>query len=167
MKKKIPLFVLIAAVLTVGIYYSVWNSMVHVPTLEQGFGIWESEVIIDDASPGATGQVPLTIICGEDYARDFAVSIQQANPNKLKDGYQLFPLECYGWVTLPEEPIHIEAGGHHRLDIPFRVPYSTTVPEGTKMEARLRVTELGQGGLVQLAIEAKWFIIITAMDESS
>jgi hypothetical protein len=30
------------------------------------------------------------------------------------------------------------------------------------MEARLRVTEIGHGGLVSLAIEAKWFIIVTA-----
>lgn len=159
---------LLAVAIAAGAYFAVITlADSGVPTLEQGFGIWESEVIIDDASPGATGSIPFTIINGEDCARNFTVSVQQASPNKLKGGYQLFPMECYGWVTLPEEPIQIEAGGYHHLDIPFRVPYSTTLPEGTKMEARLRVTELGQGGLVQLAIEAKWFIITTATDESS
>lgn len=166
MKKKIIIIALVVAVVTAGVYFGVSSQRERVPVLEEGFGIWESELVIDDACPGATGLIPLTILCGKDYARTFTVSIEQPNPNKLKNGYEAFPVECYDWITLPDESIHIKAGSHHHLDIPFRVPYSASYEPGTHMEARARVTEVGQGGLVQLAIEAKWYIIITATAES-
>lgn len=164
MKKKLAIVALAAVAATAGIYFGIFYHPSDVPVLAQGFGIWESEVVIDDASPGATGEIPFTIICGQDGPRTFTVTVAPANPAKLKDGYQILPEECYGWITVPEEPIYIEAGEYHHLDLPFRVPYSTTLPEGTKLEARVRVTEIGTGGLVALGIEAKWFIIITAMD---
>jgi len=163
MKKRILIAALIAAAVTVGLNLALSGST-SVPTLAEGFGIWESEVIIDDASPGATGMVPLTIICGEDRARTFIVTLEQPGAAQVKVDYVPLLVQASGWITLPDEPIRIEAGEYHSLSIPFRVPYSSTVPAGTQMEARVRVTEIGHGGLVHLAIEAKWFIIVTAAE---
>jgi len=161
MKKRMVIAALIAAAVASGVYFGV-GSNATVPVLASGFGIWESEIIIDEAVPGATGTVPVTIICGQDRARTFVVTLEQPSANKTANGYTPLLEESKKWVTLPTGPIHIEAGEHHSLSVPFRVPYSSTVPVGTKMEARLRVTEIGHGGLVSLAIEAKWFIIVTA-----
>lgn len=162
MRKKLIIIAVVAAVVTAGVYFGVFHGRQQVPVLEQGFGIWESEIVIGDAAPGATGMVPLTILCGKDYARNFTITLAQPSPNKVKDGYEAFPADCYDWITLPQEPIHVEAGSHQHLDIPFRVPYYNGYDEGTQFEARVRVAEVGQGGLVQLAVESKWYIIITA-----
>lgn len=164
MKKRIAIVVAVAMMATAGVYFGVVHSSSEpeVPTLAEGFGIWESEIIIDDAEPGATGLVPLTIICGQDQDRTFMVTVEVPSEGKTKNGYQPFPENLHNWLTLPDDLIYIEAGGHHSLEIPFRMPYTATVPPGTQMEARLRVTEVGHGGLVHIGIEARWYIIVTA-----
>ena len=161
--KKIILGIAIAVVIFVGLYFGVLNRSdvpTDVPTLEEGFGIWESEIMFADAEPGCVDTAPLTIICGKDSARNFTVSIEQPRSDKLKDGYAAFPEDYYSWITLPEaQPIVIEAGGYRTLDIQFAVPTSANY-SGQQMEARIRVSEINLTGLIQLALESRWYIVI-------
>ena len=120
MKKRIVVAALVAVSVACGVYFGL-DSGISVPVLAEGFGIWESEVLIDDASPGATGTVPVTIINGKDRDRTFVVTLEQPNPNKVKVNYVPLLVECSSWVTLPDESIHIAAGDYHTLSIPFRV----------------------------------------------
>ena len=166
MKKKLPLIALIAATLTVGIYFSVLNASDKVPTLEQGFGIWESEQELE-GNPGGYNVATLTIINGNDEDRSFWVSLEQANPTKLPDGYEVFPEEHYDWFTLSgwdgtqvttEPKVVLKAGEYYQVPIAIRVPYSTTYLD-TEAELRVRVTELS-GTFQVTALESRWYIVV-------
>ena len=151
-----------------------------VPSLAEGFGILESEIELRHVHAGWQGSAPLTIINGADKERTFSVSVEQANPNKMKDGYEPLPEDFHAWLTVPDQYITIPAGGHHECTITIAVPSDapeyrseyttmTLADDGVglyttnQFEVRIRVTDMMPEGLVSLAIEAKWYII-TAED---
>ena len=147
-----------------------------VPTLETGFGILESEIEIRHIYPGWEGTAPLTIINGADKDRTFQVTVEMANPNKVKNGYEPLPEDFHGWFTVPDQQITVTAGSYHQCTITIAVPEDapqyrseyTTVTlsddgEGlyttNQFEVRIRVTDMLPEGLVSMAIEARWYVI--------
>lgn len=160
MRKKTIIGVLAAAAVAAGSYFIFTTVVGGVPRLEEGFGIWEPEVEIRNIYPGYTAQAPFTIINGADRDRTFAVSLQQPNLKKLRDGHVAFPEAYYSWFTMPgeDEYIEIKAGDYHQVII------SVTMPQwsdyyGKNTEVRIRVSEVSATGIVQLAIESRWYII--------
>jgi len=162
MKKKILIGVMVVALAAAG-YFIADHLKVHVPQLEQGFGIWESEMSIV-ANPGGTNVATLTIINGRDQDRSFYITLEQPNPNKVPYGYDVFPQECYGWFTMPETAIDITAGHYHQLQIPISVPYNATYLN-RNAELRVQVTAFDATGLVQLAVQSRWYIVVTETRE--
>lgn len=159
MKKKILIGIVLAVVITVGAYFGIVHFRSGVPRLEEGFGIWESEMEIE-GNPGGNNTAILTIINGKDRDRTFVVSLEQPNPNKLPNGYEAFPQENYDWFTIPETAINITAGHYYQLQIPITIPYDTDYMY-RHAELRVRVTSFDPTGLVQLAVESKWYIVVT------
>lgn len=155
-------FLVIIGIIT-GIYFMDRSPEVANYELDSGFGILESEIIIDNIYPGWSGKMPLTILCGKDKDRIFGVSITQPNPEKLKIGYIAFPEEYYPWIMVPKEPVFIKAGESKELEIQVAMP-SWEVMSGKMMEARIRVYEANPAGLVQIGIESRWYIIIASED---
>lgn len=183
--KRIAIIIIVAVVIAVGGYFGLMQFKDTTPTLAEGFGILQPEVEIRNIYPGWTGSVEFTILCGRDYDRTFAITLEQPNPNKLRDGYEAWPEDYYGWFQIESKSyqggewewdriefdnetdfgsgILVEEGHYRQLTI------SLTVPEwaeywGKETEVRVRVSELSTTGLVQLAIESKWYII-TASEE--
>jgi len=151
-----------------------------VPTLDEGFGILESEVEFRHVYAGWEGTAPLTIINGADKARTFRVSVQSASPDKVRHGYEPLPEDFHEWLTVPAENITVPAGSYHQCTITIAVPedapeyrseYTTLTlsDDGVNLyttnqfEIRIRVTDMMPEGLVSMAIEARWYII-TAED---
>ena len=177
--KVLPIAVLaLLSVLTA--YFIIGHVGNDVPRLAEGFGILESEVEFRHVYPGWNGTAPLTIINGADKDRTFQVSVEQANPNKVKNGYEPLPEDFCGWITVPNQAFNITAGDYHQLTITIAVPedapeyrseYTTVTlsDDGAglyttnQFEVRIRVTDMMPGGLVSLALEARWYII-TAED---
>lgn len=183
--KKIAVIIIVAVVVAVGGYFGLIQFKDTTPVLAEGFGILQPEVEIRNIYPGWSDSVEFTILCGRDYDRTFAVTLEQPNPAKLRNGYEPLPEEYYDWFQI--EPISYQGGewewdriefdnettfgsgilveeGHYR-----QLTISVSMPEwadywGKETEVRIRVSELSTTGLVQLAIESKWYII-TASEE--
>jgi len=165
MKKTLVIIAVMLAV-TAGVYFGVGHFRPGVPTLEQGFGIWESEQAIT-ANPGGSNIATITIINGQDKDRTFWVSIEQANPDKLPDGYECLPARYFSWFTpsgwdgsqvTVEPKVVVKAGQYRHVSILVAVPTSTdylTQPA----ELRVRVTELS-GGFQITALESRWYIVV-------
>ena len=165
MKKKILIRNALLVVLVVLAGYLIVNHFRGggVPQLEEGFGIWESEMEFV-ANPGGYNIATLTIINGNDQDRCFYVTLEQPRLDKLPDGYEPFPQENYDWFTMPESAINITAGHYYQLQIPIAVPYYTDYMN-TNAELRVRVSAFDPTGLIQLAVESRWYIIVTATEE--
>lgn len=173
MNKKIILISVIVVAVLVSAYFLLWrdnpsdnnpssdNLNGEVPTLEEGFGILESEISIDNVYPGWSGEIPLTIINGKDESRVFAVSLRQPTADKVKAGYEVFPSEYFFWVTISEPEVSIEAGDYHKVMIVFSMPNSADY-NNKHAELRVRVSEANPSGLVQLAVESRWYITTAA-----
>lgn len=165
MKKKIIIGAILAVAITVGSYFGIMHAKNGVPWLEEGFGILESEVEFRNVYPGWEGSAPLTVINGKDRDRTFSISLEQPNPNKLKNGYEAFPVEYYSWITITEPEISLEAGQHHEQIIIFAMPEDANY-EGKQTEVRIRVSDMTPTGLVTLAVESRWYIITAELESS-
>jgi len=184
--KRIAIIIIVAAMVATGGYFGLMQFKDTTPVLAEGWGILQPEVEIRNIYPGWTGSIEFTILCGQDYDRTFAITLEQPNPAKLKDGYEPLPEEYYGWFQIESKSYQggewewdriefdnetsfgsgmLVEEGHYR-----QVTISLTMPEfadyyGKETEVRVRVSELSTTGLVQLAIESKWYIITSSENE--
>ena len=156
MRRKILVGILIGVAVVGGLFFALTRD--KMPVLAEGFGILQSEVELRNVYPGWEGSAPLTIINGKDQDRTFSISLEQPNPNKLKDGYVVFPEEYYSWLTITEPVVFIKAGGYHESLIIFAMPENANY-EGQQTEIRIRVSDMTPQGLVTLAVESRWYII--------
>jgi hypothetical protein len=161
--KKILVSILLIVAMGFAGYLIADHFRVHVPQLEQGFGIWESEMEIV-ANPGGTNIATLTIINGEDADRSFYITLEQPSLTKLQPGYEPFPVEDYGWFTIPDSAIDITAGHYYQLQIPISVPYNATYLN-RNAELRVQVTAFDSTGLIQLAVQSRWYIVVIATEK--
>jgi len=162
MKKKVIIGVLVVALAAAG-YLIADHLKVDVPQLDRGFGIWESEMSIV-ANPGGTNIATLTIINGKDQDRSFYITLEQPNPDKVPYGYDVLPQECLAWFTVPDTAINITKGNYYQLQIPISVPYNATYLN-RNAELRVQVTAFDPSGLVQLAVQSRWYIVIVETPE--
>lgn len=130
-------------------------SVSDIPVLEDGFGIYGSEVLFENVYPGWVGEAPLIIINGLDRDRVFAISVRSSS--KLKEGYEALPAAYLSWFTVSEPEVEIVAGGNHTIPIILSMPASSPYL-GKKAEMRVCVQDLTQTGLVQVSLEARWYI---------
>lgn len=172
MKKKTIIGIAVAVAIAAGAYFGIAH-IDRMPTLAEGFGILESEIEIRGVYPGWSGELPLTIINGKDQDRVFSVTLEQANPAKLKFGYEALPAVYYDWFEITgwngktdilEPEVTLAAGKHHTLMIVVAVPNDMAYL-GKNAEVRVRVSDMTSPGLVALAIESRWYII-TAQESS-
>jgi hypothetical protein len=159
MKKKVLISIVLIVAMGLASYLIVDHFRVHVPQLEQGFGIWESEMEFV-ANPGGNNTATLTIINGKDQDRLFYVTLEQPRLDKLQAGYEAFPIANYGWFTVPKSAINLTAGQYYRVQIPIVVPINTTYMN-RNAELRVRVSAFDTTGLIQLAVESRWYIVVT------
>lgn len=157
MKKKLLIGIVVAVAIVAGLYFGVLRSS-GMPSLEEGFGILQSEVELRNVYPGWEGSVPFTIVNGKDQDRTFSISLEQPNPAKLKPFYRVFPEEYYSWITITEPEVFIKAGGYHESLIIFAMPEDANY-EGQYTEVRIRVSDMTPAGLITLAVESRWYII--------
>jgi hypothetical protein len=127
------------------------------PYVKEGYAIYGGTVDIDGLHPGWSGTVPLRIVNGEDRDRELAISVKAVQPDKVTDGYEPLPDEYLSWVTVTQPNVFVAAGST------VTVPIDLTMPKGAdyagkRAEVRILVEDTTQTGLVQIALEAKWFI---------
>jgi len=163
--KKIIIGIILAMAIAAGSYFGVMHFKSGVPSLDEGFGILQSEVEFRNVYPGWSGSAPLTIINGKDRDRTFSISLEQPNPNKLKQFYQVFPEEYYSWITITEPEVSLKAGQYHEQVIIFAMPEDVHY-EGKYTEVRIRVSDITPEGLVTLAVESRWYIITAELESS-
>lgn len=172
MKKKIIIVIVAAIAVTTGVYFAVLQNRIEtvstIPTLEESFGIWESQQNIV-SNPGARQNATLTILNGPGQDRWVWVSLEQPSLEHLPNGYEPFPEENYDWFTLTgwngthktkEPAIYIEAGCYYQLAIPIEVPYDTDFLY-RHAELRVQVTEINPGAFQLNAVASKWYIYVT------
>jgi len=138
---------------TAGIIYTDDAGM---PYLEEGFGIKGSDVVFDGVYAGYTATIPVTLVNGQDRDRRFLLSTRI--PSKVTDGYEPIPFAYLDWIVIAEPVINLASGEV------YQVPVTLTIPEGLKLkgeryEARILVEDTSQTGIVQIAVDMKWFII--------
>jgi len=127
-----------------------------VTSLEEGFGVYGSKIEFNGIYPGWSGTVPLSIVNGKDRDRLFVISaVSPANP---KEGYEAFPKQYLYWITISQPSVTVLKGGS------FQVPITLTMPadadyKDKKTEVRILIEDTTQTGLVQIAVESRWFII--------
>jgi len=172
MKKKIAIIAIIAVAITCGAYFGIAATRSQTPYLESGFGIGESEMEFV-ANPGGYNVAYLTIINGHDMDRWVTVSLQQPGLNRLKDGYQPLPQECYDWFTLTgwdgEQPtlepkVYLEAGEIREISIPVSIPSNTTFMN-EPAQVMVQVTEVNPNAFQLMAVACKWYIVVVATPE--
>lgn len=127
-----------------------------IPEIPEGFGLYGSTVEFDGVFPGWSGTVPLTIVNGQDRARLFVVSIK--SPTKPREGYEALPEEYFYWITISEPEVFVPAGMTHQIPITLAMPQDSDYT-GKRAEVRILIEDTTQTGLVQIALETKWFII--------
>ncbi len=175
-KKRITI-ILIAIGIAIGAYFGVGHLMGEGPGTEPnsnndglltGFGIAQSSIEFRNVYPGWNGTAPLTIINGQVRDRVFWVSLEQPNPDKLKEGYQSLPEKYYSWITIngwdgaavtSEPEVVLKAGERHELTLVLTIPEDIDYAD-KRAEVRVRVSDLSQTGLVQVAVETRWYIIV-------
>lgn len=127
-----------------------------IPVLSEGFGVYGSKVEFEGVYPGWSGTVPLTIVNGQDKDRLFVVSA--ISPTKIREGYEALPEQYLYWITISQPSATVLKGTN------FQVPITLTMPidadyAGKKAEVRILIEDTTQTGIVQIAVESKWFII--------
>ena len=127
-----------------------------IPKLAEGFGIYGSTVEFDGVYPGWSGTVPITIVNGQDRDRLFVISVR--SPSKTSEGYEPLPQEYFYWITISQPTVTVLAGGVHQIPITLTMPSDANY--SGRAEVRIRVEDTTQTGLVQIALETKWFINI-------
>ena len=150
--KRIPIIISIVLLLLT----TVFIGCEEIPELSEGFGIYDGSVELNGVYPGWEDTISLTIVNGNDKDRLFAISIN--SPSKVQDGFEAFPEEYFHWITIPETRIFIPAGETYQVPITLAIP-SDMDYFNKHAEVRILVEDITQSDLVQVALEAKWFII--------
>jgi len=129
-----------------------------IPEILVGFGLSGSVVEFDGVYPGWSGTVPATIVNGMDRNRLFVLSLRSPSPSKLQDGYEALPQEYFDWITISEPRVTLLAGQVYQIPITLAMPYDSDYTN-KRAEVRILIEDTTQSGLVQIALETKWFII--------
>ena len=125
------------------------------PSLSEGFGIYGSKATLDGLYPGWTGTVSITIINGGDRDRTFRISAVQ--PRKIAEGYEAIPVNYLSWFTVDPTTVYADKGVNTEIPITVSMPKDADC-KGKSMEVRILVEDITQTGLVQLAMESRWFV---------
>jgi len=125
------------------------------PVLAEGFGIYGSTVEFEGVFPGWAGTVPLTIVNGQDKERLFVLEVNSAT--KTKEGFEPFPEEYFYWITISEPEVTVKAGETYQIPITLEIPADADYA-GRNAEVRIRIADTTQTGLVQIALDNRWFI---------
>lgn len=126
-----------------------------IPELPEGFGIYGASVELEGVYPGWTGTIPITIVNGQDRDRLFVIYV--VSPTKPKAGFEALPEEYLYWLTVGEPEVTVGKGEIRQINITLEMPPDTDYA-GRRAEVRIRVDDTTQRGLVQIALESKWFI---------
>lgn len=127
-----------------------------IPDLLEGFGIYGASVELDGVYPGWSGTVPLTLVNGQDRDRLFV--IYAVSPVKTIEGFEALPEKYLYWLTVEEPEVTVPEGEVRQINITLAIPHDVDYA-GKFAEVRIRVDDTTQSGLVQIALESKWFII--------
>lgn len=127
-----------------------------IPVLPEGFGIQGVTAEFDGVYPGWAGTIHLTLVNGLDRDRMFV--IYAVSSAKTKEGYEPLPEEYLYWITVEEPEVAISKGQNRQVNITLEIP-SDADYAGKHAEVRIRVDDITQTGLVQIALESKWYII--------
>jgi len=127
-----------------------------IPDLPEGFGIYGASVELAGVYPGWSGTVPLTLVNGNDRERLFV--IYAVSPPKPTEGFEALPTEYLYWLTVKNPEVVVSKGETYQVDITLSMPIDADYA-GKNAEVRIRVDDTTQTGLVQIALESKWYII--------
>jgi hypothetical protein len=188
MKKKIAIIAIVAAMVTAGVYFGIGYAQAKILTVGRAYNIWEAEqeskgnlgtfAIWESeerivANPGGSNLATLSIFNTRDKDRTFWISIEQANPNKLPDGYECLPAKYFNWFTptgwdgekvTAEPKVVVKAGQYRQISILVSIPLSTDYLN-QPAEVRVRVTEIDSGSFQVNALESRWYIVIVPTPE--
>lgn len=143
--------------LTPGNWSQITYTDIHpIPTIAEGFGLYGLTATFKNVYPGWSGTIPLTIVNGQDKDRMFIISLKQ--PSNLKVGYTPLPKEYYCWITISETVVNVSAGKIYQVPVTLSMP-SDADYAGKRVEVNILVEDTTQTGLVQIALEDKWYII--------
>ena len=122
--------------------------------ISEGFGI-SSEANLDNLCPGWSGTAVIKVVNGQDKERTIVVSARVSwQPD---EGYEALPEEYLSWFTIVNDTANMGVGEVREviinIDIPEDVDYA-----GKKAEVRIRADDVSQTGLIQMAVESKWYI---------
>jgi len=141
---------------TAGIVYEDDAGM---PYLKEGFGIKGSSITFKNVYSGYTATIPVTLVNGQDKDRYFELSTRV--PSKVSDGYEPIPLEYLDWIIIEEPTADLTAGETYQVPVTLDIPEDLESEiEGKKYEARVLVEDTTQIGVVQIAVDMKWFIVV-------
>ena len=122
--------------------------------ISEGFDI-SSEANLDNHCPGRSGTAVIKVVNGQDKERTIVVSARVSwQPD---EGYEALPEEYLSWFTIVNDTANMGVGEVREviinIDIPEDVDYA-----GKKAEVRIRADDVSQTGLIQMAVESKWYI---------
>lgn len=129
---------------------------IGIPIIPEGFGLQGSVAEFNGVYPGWSGTVPLTIVNGQDKDRLFVLSLR--SPSKIQSGYEALPEEYFSWITISQPEVTVRIGEVYPIPITLAMPIDSDYTN-KRVEVRILVEDTTQTGLVQIALEAKWFII--------
>lgn len=124
-------------------------------TLDTSFSIYEKVVL--DVHPGWTGNVPFLLSSGRDADRTFVLSV--ISPSNITKGFESLPMQYFSWIAVPQMGVDVAAGEYIEISITVTIPKDTKY-RGKKAEVWILVEDTTQTGLVQIALESRWFIIV-------
>ena len=127
------------------------------PYIKEGYAIYGGTVDIDGLYPGWSGTIPLKIVNGEDRGRQLFISVRLPQADKTKEGYEPLPFKYLDWVTVTQPSVFVAVGQTVTVPIDLTMPKDADY-KGKQAEVRILVEDTTQTGLVQIALEARWFI---------
>ena len=127
-----------------------------IPELSEGFGLYGSVVEFKGVYPGWEGTVPVTIVNGNDRDRFFTLNLTLSS--KVKEGFEQFPEEYFYWISISQPTANVSMGEVKQIPVTISMPEDASY-SGKQAEVRIIVADTTQAGLVQIALETKWFII--------
>jgi hypothetical protein len=132
------------------------------PTISEGFGILGAEIgYVNETEneviyAGVSGAAQIMIVNGYDMERDIKLSL--VSPNTVKEGFESFPEQYFSWITMSPMEFHLAKGESKAVRVTLSMPMETDYIN-KKAEVRIRVEDVGQTGIVQIAVEARWYIV--------
>jgi len=130
----------------------------NIPDLERGFGLYGSVIEFKGVYPGWKGIVPVTIVNGNDRDRFFTLNLTLSS--KVKEGFEQFPEEYFHWISISQPTVNIPMGEVKQIPVTISIPEDTDYSD-KQAEVRIIVADTTQTGLVQIALETKWFITLS------